>query len=107
MDREQHRLAEAFIKSLGLAPGTYDKKERDDGYELYATSSKRRRFGHVRLNLDGTMIAYAIRDFEDSENRFRAQASNHNITSYKFSPGDKQAWDYAVRVVLSAYNSKA
>ena len=107
MDREQRRRAEEFIKSVGLGPGQYEKKERHNGYELYVVStSKPTRFGHVRLNLNGTMIVYAIKDFSDPQKRFTSQTSNPKIASYKFWSDDKEAWNYAVTVVKSAYNSK-
>ena len=111
MDREQIRMAEKFIRSLGLTPGQYEKKERHNGYELYiATSSKRLRFGHVRLNVGGQnagkVTVYATGDIVDPNNRFTAQPSNSNVASYKFNPDDRDAWDYAVKVVLSAYRSR-
>lgn len=112
MDIEQTRMAEKFIRSLGLTPEQYHKKEKDNGYELYiATYPKPPRFGHVRLNVAGRnagkMTVYATGNVVDPNNRFTAQpSSNSKVASYIFNPDDKDAWDYAVKVVLSAYRSR-
>ena len=112
MDIEQRRQAEDFINGLGLKPEQFERKERHNGYQLdVATSSHARRFGYVRLNISGQdagkLIVYAVGNFSDPEKRFTAQTSNSKDASYKFWPDDKEARNYAVRVVKSAYNSRA
>ncbi len=109
MDIVQRRHAEEFIRRLGLSPRQYEKKDRQNGYQLYARTSSKRppRFGYVRLNVSGLdagkMIVYAIGDFSDPQGKFTAQPNNHKDAWYKFQPDDKEAMDYAVKVVKSAF----
>ena len=113
MDRVQRQRAKKFIGEFGLSSGQFDRKEYASGYRLYvATDSKRQpRFGSVRLYVrgqdKGKMIVYANGDFSDPESRFTAQPKNPKDAWYRFWPDDKAARDYAVKVVKSAYESKA
>lgn len=110
MDIAQRRHAEDFIRRLGLSPGQYEKKERHNGYQLYVPTSSKRpsRFGYVRLNVSGLdagkMTVYAIGDFSDPQGKFTPQPKNPKDAWYRFRPDDKEAMDYAVRVVKSAYD---
>ena len=113
MDAKQRAHAEDFIARLGLTPRQYKNKEHQGGYRLYiATSSKRPpRFGYVRLNVSGQhggkMIVYANGDFSDPQNKFTAQPKNPKDAWYRFWPDDKDALDYAVKVVKSAYTNSS
>ena len=113
VDGDQRQRLEEFIGELGLTSGQFDRKEHQGGYRLYvATPSKPQpRFGYVRLNVRGQdrgkMVVYANGDFSDPESRFTAQPMNPKDAWYKFWPDDKAARDYAVKVVKSAYKSKA
>ncbi|MXY43347.1 MAG: hypothetical protein F4Y50_04710 [Dehalococcoidia bacterium] len=113
MDKMQRARAEDFIARLGLTPREYEKKEHKGGYRLYVASSSKRppRFGYVRLNVrglhEGKLIVYANGDFRDPKNKFTAQPKNPKDAWYRFSPDDKDAMDYAVKVVKSAYTTSS
>ena len=105
MNREQLRLAEKFIRRLGLKPGQYDKKEHRWVSSICHNLAPLQ-FGYVALRDQGHMIVYASGDFLDPKKRFIAQSKNHRAARYKFCPDDEEAWAYAARVVLSAYRSR-
>ena len=113
MYRDQRQPVEEFIGELGLASGQFDRKKYKGAHRLYvATASKPQpRFGSVRLYVKGQdrgkMVVYANGDFSDPEDRFTPQPKNPKDAWYKFWPDDKAARDYAVKVVKSAYASKA
>ena len=108
---EQQARAVEFIKRLGLASHTFEKREHEGGYRLYVAASSNRppRFGYVGLRRDGQITVYANGDFSDPENRFTAQPKNPKDAWYRFWPDDDNgaAMDYAVKVVRSAYESKS
>lgn len=105
------QVAEGLLARLTL--GDYSIEEQEGGWiQFYVPNHRRGRhprlkFGSILCRLDGQVTVYANGDFDDPDGRFTRQRSNHRDGHYTFNPNDnEEAWTYAARVVLSAYNSR-
>ncbi len=95
---------ERAIEFIGMIGREIENKERHNGYTLRTPANVR--FGYVRFNNNGTCTVYAYLPFEDLEDRFVPQPSNHSDCRYTFEAGDDFARRYALSVLVSSYDSK-
>jgi hypothetical protein len=98
--QNQTQMALAFIDLLKRPTG---RKPRHNGFNILHPNGKR--IGFVKYNLDGKYRVYVFPNHSDPLGRFLPQAKNENDRSWAFSSSDKDALNYALEVIRSAFDS--